>query len=247
MLFQALKMSPAWRLPWLQIDEFLGFRDAADHANLDATLGQYYSLIAQIKAVDPKYVDQQLLPSGGIAGLPWKGRNNLIDSLLMQRAVTFYKIRGDVGPLQVETLRFLQGEVDNAYTEGEEAFNNGKLRTRISREEAIGNYIDKSVRYLLRREFINYGLSFGRGAEITINNRDYGTPPEDESFTIPDARIRDVSFDWTLTLKTVSTPQIRGFFGASSLPRAVVIVRPSQLGQNATYLIPRPAALKPWR
>jgi hypothetical protein len=245
--FPGLKNVPGLAAPLAPIDGFLGISEGADQASLEATLGQYYSLIAQIKAVDPKYVDQQLLPADGIAGLSWQGRSNLIDSLLMQRAVTFYKLRGVVGPLQVETFRFLQGKVDTAYTEAEEAFNNGKLRTRLSREEAIGNYIDKYVRYLLKREFNDYGLVYGPRADITINNRDYDTPAEDGSYTIPDARIRDVSFDWTLTMKTIATPQIRGFFGANSLPRAVVIVRPSQLGQNATYLIPRPATLKPWR
>ena len=126
-------------------------------------------------------------------------------------------------------------------------FNAGGLNVFLSREEAIGNFVDSSVRYLLRRQFDEYGLPYGSGAEITINNRDYDTSGPNRTYTVPDARIRDVSFDWTLTLKTISTPQIRGFFGADSRPWAVVIVRPSQLGQNNTYLIPRPASLAPWR
>jgi hypothetical protein len=58
---------------------------------------------------------------------------------------------------------------------------------------------------------------------------------------IQDSRVRDLSFDWTLFPKTISTAQIRGFFRADSQPRAVVIIRPSQLGPDSTYLIPRPA------
>jgi hypothetical protein len=86
------------------------------------------------------------------------------------------------------------------------------------------------------------------GADITINNRDYDTSDEnDVSYTVPDARVANVSFDWTLTLKTISTPQIQGFFRADSRPAAVIIVRPSQLGHHSAYLIPRPTELRPKR
>jgi hypothetical protein len=48
------------------------------------------------------------------------------------------------------------------------------------------------------------------------------------------------NYDWTLSPKTISSAQIRGFFRADSQPRAVIIIRPSQLGGDSTYLIPRP-------
>jgi hypothetical protein len=101
------------------------------------------------------------------------------------------------------------------------------------------------VRLGLRELFNGYRIQYGRGADITINNRDDDTSGDDSNFTVPDARIGKVSFDWTLTLKTIATPQIRGFFRADSQPWAVVIVRPSQLGENSTYLIPRPSTLSP--
>jgi hypothetical protein len=193
-------------------------------------------------------VDYELFPSGGFAGLSWQGRNNLLDSLQMQLALAFYRVRGDAGPLQVETLQFLQNAVDGAYAEGVNKYEAGKLDVRRSREEAIGNFMDRAVRLQLRDLFNRYQIGYGPGADITINNRDYDTSDENDiSYKVPDARVANVSFDWTLTLKTMSTPQIQGFFRADSRPAAVIIVRPNQLGQNSTYLIPRPIELRPKR
>ena len=63
-------------------------------------------MVADIKAVDPTFVDAAMLPKDGIAGLSWPERNTLIDDLSMTRAATLYRLRGDVGPLQVETCGF---------------------------------------------------------------------------------------------------------------------------------------------
>jgi hypothetical protein len=78
-----------------------------------------------------------------------------------------------------------------------------------------------------------------------INNRDYETSENDSSYRIPDARLGDVAFDWTRSPKTISSPQVRGFFRADSQPRAVIIIRPSQLGGNSAYLIPKPYDIQP--
>ena len=56
----------------------------------------------------------------------------------MERAVAYYRMRGDVGPLQVETLRFLQDAVDAAYPEAVADADAGRLQPRLSREQAIG-------------------------------------------------------------------------------------------------------------
>jgi hypothetical protein len=92
--------------------------------------------------------------------------------------------------------------------------------------------------------FESYHIPYRPGADVTINNRDYETWENGQSYRLPDVRIRDVSFDWTLVPKTISTAQIRGFFRADSQPRAVVIIRPSQLGRGSTYLLPRPAEVR---
>jgi hypothetical protein len=223
------------------IDGFLGVSTLADEANLEATLGQYWALVREIKQVDPTFADDELLPPGGIAGLTWQERNNLINNLRMARAAAYYRVRGDVGPLQVEMLRFLQDAVDAAYEEAVSLADAGRLQPRLSREEAIGNWMDARIRADLKEMFASYGILYGPGADVIINNRDHETLESRRNYRLPDVRIRDVSFDWTLVPKTIRTQQIRGFFRADSQPRAVVIIRPSQLGRDTTYLIPRPA------
>jgi hypothetical protein len=158
----------------------------------------------------------------------------------VERAAAYYRILGDVGPLQVETLRFLQRTVDDAYEEAVSAADAGRLQPRLSREEAIGNRVDFVVRSNLKDIFAEYKIAYGPRTDITINNRDYERSDSGQSYRIPDARIRDVSFDWTLSPKTISSPQIPEFFRTESSVRAVIIVRPSGLGRDSTYLISRP-------
>ena len=165
----------------------------------------------------------------------------------MARAAANYRMRGDVGPLQVETLRFLRTAVDAAYQDAVSAADAGRLQPRLSREEAIGNRVDFVVRRDLRQLFDDYNIPYGPRSDLTINNRDYETSENDSLYRIPDARLRDVSFDWTLSEKTISDPQIRGFFRADSRPRGVVIIRPTQLGAGGAYLIPRPVDSLLWR
>jgi hypothetical protein len=149
-------------------------------------------------------------------------------------------LRGEVGPLQVETLRFLQDAVDAAYDEAVSAADAGRLTPRMSRQEAIGNSLDPKVRQDLEEMFATYGIPYGPRGDVTVNNRDCETRESGQIYRVPDARIRDVSFDRTLYPKTISTPQVRGFFRADSRPRGVIVVRASQLGRDSTYFIPRP-------
>jgi hypothetical protein len=69
----------------------------------------------------------------------------------MQRAAAYYRILGDVGPAQVETLRFLQDTVDAASEDAVSAADAGRLSPRSSRQEAIGKWVDSTVRRELRR------------------------------------------------------------------------------------------------
>jgi hypothetical protein len=242
-VFPGLREAPGLAIPLAPIDGFLGVSAVSDEANLEATLGQYRALVEDIGQVDPTFVDDELLPPGGVAGLSWRGRANLINHLLMERAAAYYRVRGDVGFLQVETLRFLQNAVDAAYEGAVAAADAGRLQPRLSREEAIGNRVDFIVRADLRQLFDEYGIPYGPRANLTINNRDYETSESDNLYRIPDARLGDVDFEWTLSQKTISSPQIRGFFRADSQPRAVIIIRPSQLGRDSIYLLPRPTDL----
>jgi hypothetical protein len=239
-VFPGLREAPGLAIPLAPIDGFFGVSAGAEEANLEATLGQYRALVEDIKQVAPSFANDELLPPDGIAGLTWQGRNNLINNLLMARAAAYYRVRGDVGPLQVETLRFLQDAVDAAYEEAVAAADAGRLQPRLSREEAIGNWMDREVRKGLKSLLSNYDIPFGPTTGVIINNRDYETKENARNYRLPDARIGDVSFDWTLFPKTITTQQVRGFFRADAQPRAVIIIRPSQLGGDSTYLIPRP-------
>jgi hypothetical protein len=230
-VFPGLANNPGLAIPLEPIDGFLGISAFVEMNDVENTKFLSRELIAQIKAVDPSFVDQELQ---SIEQMSWQGRTSLLNDLRMQRAVAFYKIRGDAGPLQVETLRFLQNAVDRAYEDGVKEYDAGELTSHLSREEAIGNYMDPIVRLQLRTLFDSYQIPYGRRADITINNRDYDTSDATNiTYKVPDARIRNVSFDWTLTPKTISSEQIRGFFAADSKPIGVVIVRPSQLGRTA--------------
>jgi hypothetical protein len=208
-------------------------------------MGQYWSLLHQIKQIDPSFVDYELLPPDGIAGLTWQGRNNLIDGLRMARAVAYYRMRGDIRPLQVETLRFLQKTVDKAYDQAVAMADAGRLNPKLSRNRAIGIEMDGLVREKLGDMLSSFGIPFGSGADILVNNRDYETNGQD--YRVPDARVGDISYDWTLWQKTIGSAQIRGFFRAASQPRGVIIIRPTQLGSGGAYLILRPVDDLLWR
>jgi hypothetical protein len=246
-VFPILRDNPALVVPLAPLDHFFGISGSAEGVNAEITNAQYRFLLSEIKAIDPKFVNQELMPTGGIDGMSWQGRDNLINGLQMQLAATYYRVRGDIRLLQRETFNLLQKAADKYYAEGVKEFDAGRLKSWLSREEAIGNYMDPQIRAELRASYNASGVNYGPSLEITVNNRDYDTSGPKKTYTVPDARVRDMSFDWTLTEKTISFGQIRGFFSADSRPLAVVIVRPSQLGPNSTYLIRRPTTLRPWR
>jgi hypothetical protein len=233
-VFPGLKDEPGVAI-LAPVDNFLNISGAADGANLAASEAEYSKLYNQILALDPTFRDEELQRQDQMS---WQGRANAIDNLLMQRAATYYRVRGDIRPLQVETLRSLQKFANESYEQAVQEYNAGKLQVSLSREEAIGNRIDKLVRDRLKLTYQVARIAFGRSQNITINSRDVSS--RDRSYRRPDARLGKVSFDWSLAIKTLSNAQIRGFFRADSEPDYVVIVRPSQLGQRATYLIRRP-------
>ncbi|THD48580.1 MAG: hypothetical protein E7774_02795 [Bradyrhizobium sp.] len=237
-VFPGLRDAPAAGIPLMPVDHFLSFSAMSDEAELEGAEGQYYGRIADIKRIDPSFVDNTLLPEKGFAALDWQGRADVINGLRLQLAATKYRMLGDIGPLQVQTLRFLQGAVDKAYAEAVSAADAGRLEPRLSRAQAIGDAIDRAVRKELRQEFALDSVPYGPRQNVTINNRDHETTETGASYRIPDARLGDAAYDWSLTYKTIGDSQIRAFFRADSQPRAVIIIRPSELG--GFYLIPRP-------
>lgn len=204
---------------------------------LTASMTKEYSryLITQIKEIDPTYQFSSLNTPTTL-----EGQINQINDLLLHRAKAAYRVRGDTRPLEVETLRFFQRTVDDAYSAGVQMFEAGRLSPRLSRAEAIGNYVDRTVREKVREFYNQLGISTTRGQPIRVNSREYNSSGSDRTYRQPDVRVSKIAFDYTLTPKTLATAQVRGFFNADFSPTMVVIVRPTQLGPKSTYAITRP-------
>ncbi|CAN5128575.1 hypothetical protein BH10PSE13_BH10PSE13_21980 [soil metagenome] len=199
---------------------------AEDHIN---------QIIRQIRTIDPNYRLESL-------GFPstLDGQINLIRQLRIDRATAFYRLRGEVRPLQVEALRKMQERADRAYDEGVELYQAGRLKAKLSREEAIGNYVDRAVRRELREMFNSRGVDISPGQPVRVIGREYDTSGTDRTYRVPDARVGNIAYDVTLTRKTLATPQVRGFFATDFKPDTVVIIRPRQLGPNSSYAITSP-------
>lgn len=199
---------------------------AEDHVNM---------LIQQIRIIDPKYRLDSL-------GFPTtlEGQVNLIRQLRLDRAETSYRVKGEIRPLQIEVLRYLQERTDDAYEQAVKKFDGGRLKVRLSREEAIGNYVDREVRINLKEFYNSMGIETSREGPIRIIGREYSDSGTDRSYRIPDARVANVAFDVSLAKKTARTPQVQGFFKSDWKPDTVIIVRSSQLGSDSTYAISKP-------
>lgn len=214
-------------------DNFLDLTGPARRMSAESAAIESRRLISQIREIDPNYRFQSL-------GAPntTEGQINQIRALRMDRAVRMYQMRGDIEPLQVETLRFVQDRVDRAYDEGVARADAGKLPVRLSRNEAIGNFLDEQVRRELREFHQRNGILLERGQPVQVNRRAYDTP--NARYSIPDSRVGNVAFDVSLEPKTIQKQQIRQFFRSDLPTDVVVIVRPRQLGRGSTYAITKP-------
>lgn len=192
-------------------------------------------LIAQIKQVDPNFRYQSLGPATTL-----EGQINEIRSLRMHRAAVRYNKLGDMGPLQVEVAQRMQASVDRAYAEGLELLSARRLKTRLSPNEALGNYIDRTVRKDMKQLFAQHGIEQGAGKQVRVVGREYDTSGTDRTYRIPDLRVGKIAYDSTMARKLPSTPQIRGFFRSDFQPDAVVILRPTRLGSGSSYVIKKP-------
>ena len=203
---------------------------------------QTKQITAQIKALDPNWHYDELGPTDAF-GTPIatvQGLQAKFDDLRIQRAAVVARVKGDYGPLQVETLRFVQQRVDNAYDDGVALLKAGRLIPRLSNQEAVGNYVDREVRRDLRVRYSQLGIDPSGKGPVRVNPREYDSLGTNLTYRRPDARVNDVAFDVSLTQKTLGTPQIRGFFNTDFQPRRVIIIRPRQLGADHTYVIPHP-------
>ena len=91
---------PGLAIPLAPIDGFLGVSAARRRGQSGGDAGPIPGVSsAEIKQVDPSVSwTKNSCRMGGIAGLTWQGRTNLINNLRMQRAAAYYRMRGDVGP-----------------------------------------------------------------------------------------------------------------------------------------------------
>jgi hypothetical protein len=149
-------------------------------------------------------------------------------------------VRRDIKPLQEVTLDLMQGATNNAYDEAVQRYEAGRLKVRLSREEAIGNYVDGAVRLNLREFFNAHKIHMDSESSVRVNRRVYNSSGVGPPYRIPDARVGNLLYDVSLSAKRPSNAQVRGFFDADFKPVGVVIVRPNQLGNNSSYVIWRP-------
>jgi hypothetical protein len=234
-LFPGLAKSPAGAIVEL-VDGVADLTTAANELTREIYWAQARRLESEIRELDPNFQHDTFGEPDTI-----QGRVNDIKTLRLRRAVEFYRKRNDLRPLQVEVIKIMQDRADAAYDEAVELYDAGRLTPRLSREEAIGNYIDRAVRTDLRSVFNLSRIDTSRGQPVRVVGRAYDTSGTDRTYRIPDARVGNVAFDVTLTRKTLATPQVRGFFNADFRPDVVVIVRPRQLGGIYTYAINRPS------
>jgi len=232
--FPGLSTAPGGSIIGLA-DYALDITGPANRLTAELATAEVKSLIQQIRKVNPDFQFDSL-----DSPTTFEGQINQIQTLRMHRAAALYHKQGDVKPLQVEVLRQMQASTDRAYEEGLALFEAGRLRPRLSQNEAVGNHIDRAVRKDMKRLFIQYGIEQGAGKPVRVVGREYDTSGTDRTYRIPDARVGRMAYDTTMERKLPSKPQIRGFFSSDFRPDSVVIVRPSKLGPKSTYVIKKP-------
>lgn len=127
------------------------------------------------------------------------------------RVAAAMKFQDDAALMQVEMIRLIQKEADEAYDRGVKLLEGGKLRLHISRELTLGNYVDGQVRTAIRMRFDRLNVDTAGSGPVRINRRELETSGDERTYRRPDARVADVALDVTLSQKSYKNPQIRGF------------------------------------
>jgi len=139
-------------------------------------------------------------------------KQNQLNALRLDRASAYYRVRLDLRPLQVETLRTLQQSADAVYERGQTLLRLGRLKIKLSPNEALGNYVDREVRQQMRDIYTRLGISPKTDPLVRVVGREYDTSGTDRTYRVPDVRVGSTAYDVTLTPKTLATRQIVGFF-----------------------------------
>lgn len=218
-------------------DNFLNFTGPATEAKAALLDNWSRQVIADIRSLDPHWHQDTLGAATTI-----EGKINELNGLRFERAAVVLRVKGDIRPLQVETIRFVQRQADTAYIDGLRQLRAGRLKVRLSEQEALGNFIDRQVRADLRLRYTRFQIDSAGKGPVRVNRREDDKSGTDLTYRRPDARIGNMALDVTLTRKTLSTPQVRGFFATDFRPNHVVIIRPSQIGAEPSYVITQPGS-----
>lgn len=194
-------------------------------------------LINQIRMLDPNYHFESF-------GFPetLKGQINQINALRFDRAVAFFRQKGELGPMQVETLRLIQKRTDEAYQQGIKLLQSGELKITATRALTLGNYVDRQVRDSLREKYNSYGIDSSGSGPIRVNRRENNSSGDD-TYRRPDSRVGRIAFEISMQEKDLTYEQIIGFFKSDFRPDYVVVIRPSQIGSKSVYIITRPESI----
>jgi hypothetical protein len=232
-VFPSLRNTPPGGIVALA-DNFFDLTGPLRAANAALVQNWTNELVNQIQVIAPGYRYDSF-------GFPrtLQGQAQQLDTLRWTRASLMLSKKGELRPLQVEALRFIQERTDRAYADGSKMLKDGRLPPNPTAPLALGNYIDRRVRRELRQRYDAFGIDSAGKGPVRVNLREYDSSSA-LTYRQPDSRVGSVAFDVTLAPKDMRTPQIRGFFATDFKPTEVVIVRPSQLGRNHTYVISRP-------
>ncbi len=88
---QRLQRSPAGP-PVQFLDNLLGITAPGEATNLEVTELQQRALLQRIHEIDPNYVYESIAPPGGLAGMSWQERANVISGLQADLAAAIYRV-----------------------------------------------------------------------------------------------------------------------------------------------------------
>lgn len=161
-----------------------------------------------VRPKEPGATEKRSQPGGAVAGLAVEQLRNA----RLIRAAAAMKFQGDLGPMQIETVRLMQKEADEAYERCLPLLESGKLKVHISRELTRGNYVDGEVRRAIRCRFRNLGIRSNGAGPVRVNRREHDTGSDETTYRAPDARVGNIAYDVTVSKKDHKTPQAKGFF-----------------------------------
>ncbi len=226
-----LRNSPAGAIVAMG-DNLFDLHGPADAMRIEAIDRRATKALADIKALDPHFHYDEVGPVTTV-----QGRQNRLDDILMQRAAVYARVKGDYGPLQVETIKLVQRETAAAYARGQESLRQGRLTHGATDRMKLGNYIDREVRRTVRNKFGQYGVKIASEGQVRVNRREVSTA--DGTYSVPDIRVGKVVIDVSLQAKSSKQAQITRFLAADFKPQYVVIVRPRQESVRHSYVIKR--------